>query len=106
MKLKVVFADPSRRSRTLPSRALPAVLVVDTPDEDPYVILQGKAKVIQTSTYPLSKYCSPSELSEYATDHYSALAEQFEHGSDPWFHLMHLQLLLDERRQELEAKAI
>ena len=101
MKLKVVFADPSRRSR-----ALPAILIVETPDEDPYVVLQGEAKVVQTSTYPLSKYCSPSELSEYAPDHYSALAAQFEHASEPWFHLMGLQLRLDERRQELEAKTI
>ena len=76
----------------------PAVLVVETPDEDPYVMVQGEVQVVQTSRYPLSKYCSEAELAEIDVDLYQTLADQFEQGSGPWFHLMGLQKDLDEKR--------
>jgi hypothetical protein len=100
MKLKVTFADPSRKRGPKP-----AVLIIDNPNEDPSVVTQGEMTVVQTSSYPLTEYCSPSELAEYAADHYQNLAEQFEQGSEPWFRLMSLQRDLDERRgirRELE----
>jgi hypothetical protein len=76
----------------------PAVLVVETPDEDPYVVVQGEVAVVQVSRYALSKYCSEAELADIDDDYYQGMADEFEQGSDPWFHLMGLQKELNERK--------
>jgi hypothetical protein len=81
----------------------PVVVVIENPQEDPDVLYSPGVKVINLSTYPMSKWCPEGELLGYGQEYLEAIKAARDHfpvDSSQWTSLNEMAIDFYERLVE------